>query len=60
MLLKQDFGLQLSEKGLQKFYWRNRVRHTAVGYIYAQAIEKNAVAVEAFGMQLAKIGRAHV
>ena len=55
MMLERDFGLQISMKGLQKFYRRNRVRHLSVGYVYAQALEKKAGAVEVFGMQLAKV-----
>ena len=35
MLLLQDYGLQISQKGLQKFYARNNVKYLAVGYIYA-------------------------
>ena len=52
-MLDQEFGLKISQKGLQKFYVRNNVKYLAVGYIYAQALAKSSSAVETFGMQLA-------
>ena len=50
LLLDQEFGLKISQKGLQKFYVRNNVKYLAVGYIYAQALAKSSSAVETFGM----------
>jgi hypothetical protein len=55
MLLEKDFGLKISQKGLQKFYVRNNVKYLAVGYIYAQALSKSSDAVETFGMKLAQV-----
>jgi len=57
MLLKRDFDLTLSEKGLEEFYKRNKVGYIAVGYIYCQALAKHPAAVEAFSMKLAKVIR---
>jgi hypothetical protein len=35
ILLEEEFGLKISQKGLQSFYQRNNVAYLAVGYIYA-------------------------
>jgi len=55
MLLERDFNLQLSLKGLQKFYKRNGVSYLAVGYLYMKTLGRPPDAVENFAVKLAKV-----
>ena len=55
LMVRENFGVSLSQKGLQKFYIRNQVKYRAVGYLYSQSLARGTAAAESFAVKLAKV-----